>query len=449
MALLRFSPDPVVRRVRVRSVALLALCLAWGTVSAGSGQESFEDLLANLKSPTARTRQAAVAELGKSRRREAVAPISALVRDPEVAVRLEVVTALRSLRDLSGIPTLVTSLQDGDPGIREEAIGTIVEIYSERDRGGPIDRFLETFSDEYDRSSVPPYTAVEPSVFRGLAGTLKDEKRGIRAESAHAIGILGGGSAIQDLVSALQDPEPEVRAAAATALGKVGTAEEGKALIPLLADDSATVRNRVLQAVGVLRVRDAGPALREMFEQNRRRELGTRVLGSLSRIGDPAQGDLFRELLYSNDPEQRRLAVEGLGRVADTSMLPSFKKDYQREKNGRVRLAYNFAIVLLGDRAFVDAIALGLGSSGATAKQARDYVLELGPSIAPDLYAYLNDRDAGVRGGTCDILAQLGDVNAIPRLTPLLADPNSKVADRANRAIEKLRRAGGAAAPAP
>jgi len=159
MAQLRFSPDPVVRGLSSRSVAALALCLAWGTVPAGSAQESFEDLLANLKSPTARTRQAAVAELGKSRRREAVAPISALVRDPEVKVRLAVVTALRSLRDLSGIPTLVTSLQDGDPGIREEAIGTIVEIYSERDRGGPIDRFLETFSDEYDRSSVPPYTA--------------------------------------------------------------------------------------------------------------------------------------------------------------------------------------------------------------------------------------------------------------------------------------------------
>jgi hypothetical protein len=41
-----------------------------------------------------------------------------------------------------------------------------------------------------------------------------------------------------------------------------------------------------------------------------------------------------------------------------------------------------------------------------------------------------------------DILAQLGDVGAIPRLTPLLADPKPSVADRANRAIEKLRRAG-------
>jgi HEAT repeat protein len=359
------------------------------------------------------------------------------------------VKALRSLRDLSAVPALVTSLQDGDPEIREEALGTIVEIYAERDRTGPIDRFLETFSDEYDRASVPPYTAVDPGVFRGLAGTLRDEKEGIRVESAYAIGILGGGSAIPALVTALQDPESDVRAAAATALGKVAAAEEGKALVPLLADDSATVRNRALQAIGVLRVRDAGPALRELFEQNKRRELGLRVLAALSRIGDPAQGDLFRELLSSNDPEQRRLAVEGLGRIADASMLPSFKKDYQRERNGDVKLAYNFAIVALGDRAFLDAIVLALGSSGGMARRARDYILELGPPLAPELYPYLNDRDPEVRGALCDVVAQLGHADAVASLTPLLSDPSSGVADRANRAIEKLRRASGGAAPRP
>jgi HEAT repeat protein len=449
MAMLRFSLHSVARRLRPGPVAALALSIACTAVAAGGAEESFEDLVANLKSPTARTRQAAAQQLGKSRRREAVAPLSALVRDPEVRVRLEVVKALGALRDLSAVPSLVTSLQDGDAGIREEAIGTIVEIYAERDRGGPIDRFLETFSDEYDRQSVAPYTAVDAGVFRGLAATLRDERKGIRAGSAYAIGILGGGSAIPDLVVALQDPESDVRAAAATAIGKVGRVEEGRALVPLLADESSTVRNRALQAVGVLRVREAGPALREMFEQNRRRELGSRVLASLSRIGDPAQADLFRELLSSNDPEQRRLAVEGLGRIADASMMPSFKKDYQREKNGDVRLAFNFAIVSLGDRAFLDAIVLALGSTGGAARRARDYVLELGPGIAPDLYPYLNDREPEVRGALCDVLAQLGVAEAGPRITPLLADPNSKVADRANRAIEKLRRAGGAAAPAP
>jgi HEAT repeat protein len=446
MATLRLLLRPL---ARCGLPAALAILLAWGLAPAAKADQPFEDLVANLKSPTARTRQAAAQELGKSRRREAVAPLSALVRDPEPRVRLEVVKALRNLRDLSAVPALVTSLQDGDPTIREEAVGTLVEIYAERERGGPIDRFLEAFSDEYDRASVPPYTAVDPAVFRGLSTTLRDEKKGIRAESAYAIGILGGGSAVRDLVTATQDPEADVRAAAATAIGKVGTAEEGRSLIPLLADESATVRNRALQAIGILRVREAGPALREMFEQNRRRELGMRVLASLSRIGDPGQADLFRELLSSNDTEQRRLAVEGLGRIADPSMLPAFKKDYQREKDGAVRLAYNFAIVYLGDHAFLDAIVLALGSSGSAARRARDYILELGLPIVPELYPYLNDQSAEVRGALCDVLAQLGDVGATARLMPLLADPNSKVADRANRAIEKLRRAGGGAVPRP
>jgi HEAT repeat protein len=435
----------------LRRGALLALALgvAWGTGPAWAGQASFEDLVANLKSPTAKTRQWAARDLGKSRRREAVAPLSPLVRDPDEKVRLEVVKALRSLRDLSAVPALVTSLQDGNPLIREEAIGTLVEIYSDRERSGPIDSFLEAFSNEYERASVPPYVAVDASVFGGLAGTLRDEKAGIRAESAYAIGILGGGSVVRELLGALQDPEADVRAAATTAVGKVGGAEDGKALIPLLADRSSTVRDRALVAIGVVRVRDAGPALRELFEQHKRRELGLRVLSALSRIGDPAQGDLFRTLLMSNDPEQRRLAVEGLGRTADASMLPAFKKDYQREKNGAVRLAYNFSIVLLGDRAFLDAIVLALGSASLTANQARGYILELGPPLVPDLLPYLNDRDAEVRGTLCEILAQIGDASVIPRLTPLLVDPSSKVADRANRAIEKLRRAGGGEAARP
>ena len=143
-----------------------------------------------------------------------------------------------------------------------------------------------------------------------------------------------------DVTSWIASGSPE----AATPLGKCATAAEGRELIPLLADGNTTVRNRALQSIGVLRVHEAGPALREMFMQNRRRELGTRVLKSLARTGDPAQGDLYRELLFSNDPDQRRLAVEGLARIADKTMLPAFKTDCQREKNADVRIAYAFAI---------------------------------------------------------------------------------------------------------
>jgi HEAT repeat protein len=426
--------------VRGALTGVLALALVVGPLAVAALPQSFEDDIANLKSPTPKTRQRAARALGQSRRSAAVAPLSALVRDPEPDVRLEVVLALRELRDLSAVPALVTSLQDGDPKIREHAIGALVEIYSERERSGAVARFLETFSDEFDRPSVPPYTTVDPAVFQGLAGTLRDEESRLRAESAQAIGILGGGPVTADLVAALQDPEANVRGAAATALAKVGTAEDGKALIPLLADESSQARNRAIEAIGILGVTDAGPALRELYEQHKRRSLGTRALSAMTLTGDPNQADLYRELLGSTDPERRRMGVEGLARISDPAVLPGFKKDFQREGNPDVQLAYNFAIARLGDRAFLDSIILNLSASGSRGQRARGYLIELGPSITVDLYPYLGDQDAGVRAALADVLAELGDADAVEWLTPLLNDPNSTVADAANRAIQRLRR---------
>jgi HEAT repeat protein len=429
-----------VRMSTNRLASVLATLAFFFAVPVFAAKPTFSDLLANLKSPSAKTRQEAAEALGKSRRREAIAPLSELVRDPEVKVRMEIVRALRELRDLSAVPALVTALGDGEVKIREEAIGTLVEIYAERERTGAVNGFLNLFSDEYDRSSVPPYASVDPTVYRALAVALRDEDKGIREEAALALGILNGRSAVADLQATLADPEAAVRGAAATALGKIGTPEEGKALIPLLADPNTEVRNRVLQALGVMRVREAGPALREMYEQNRKRDQGVRVLECLSRIGDPAQADLFRELVQDPNAETKRLAIEGLGRVADSSMMDAFKKDYQRERSEELKLAYSFALTLLGDRAFLDSIVLALPSR-TLGRRCRGYILEMGRSISNELYPYLNDPEADIRAALSDLLAQIGDPAAITHLQPLINDPNRQVADRANRAVERLKAA--------
>lgn len=418
------------------------LLIAPAAYASAAGRLSFEDHVANLKSPNAKTRQESALALGKSRRREAIAPLAALVHDPEARVRLEVVRALNALRDLSAVPALVTSLGDGDPKIREEAIGSLVELFSERERTTPVTRFLDVFSDEYDRASVPPYVAVDKSVLQALAEALRDPEGDIREQAALAIGILNGRGVVKELVGALQDPDADVRGAAATALGKVGTREDGRGLVPLLADESSGARNRAMKAIGVLRVKEAGPALRELFEANRRRELGVKALDSLSRIADPAQLELFRELVQDADTERRRIAVEGLGRVADASLLPALKKDFQRERNDEMRLAYAFAITLLGDRAFLDTIVLGLPSR-LHGSRCRRYLMEMGKSFLADLYPYLSDPDEDVRAELCDILASLGDAQSIPMLRPLISDPSRKVADRANRAVERLKRGAG------
>jgi HEAT repeat protein len=420
-------------------VALLLPALIVMAASLRAAQPTFEDLVANLKSPNDKTRQEAAAALGKSRRREAVTPLATLVRDPEPKVRLEMVRALRELRDLGGVSALVTTLGDGDPEIRREAISGLVEIYAERERSGPVGRFLRLFSDEYERASVPAHLSVDPAVIEGLSRRLRDEDKGAREAAALALGILDGRAAVKDLVGALQDPDADVRGAVVIAIGKVGTAAEGRALIPLLSDESAEVRNRVLHALGVLRVREAGPALRELYEQNRRRELGVKVLATLSKVGDPAQAPLFVELMQDPDPEKKRWAVEGLGRISDGSRLAGFKKDYQRERNEEVKLAYSFAIARMGDRAFVDSLVLALPSR-TLGSRSRGYLVEMGPEVLPELYPYLSDPDAQVRGALCDVIGELEDPAAIPRLTPLLNDPSREVVDRANRAVERLRR---------
>jgi HEAT repeat protein len=418
--------------------ASAALLLFTATSAGAASRASFEDLVANLKSPNLATRQDAASALGKSRRREAVAPLAALVRDPEPKVRLEVVKALGELRDQDGVPALVTSVADGDPRIREEAIGALVQVLADSERTGPVGRFLELFSDQQDRAPSAAYAHVDPAVPRALATALKDEESEVREAAALSLGILDGKSEVKALTASLQDPVAAVRGKAATAIGQVGSVEDGRALIPLLSDENAGVRNRVLQALGVLRVREAGPALRQLYEQNRKKDLGLRTLSCLSRIGDPAQADLFRELLQDPDVERRRLAVEGLGRVGDTSILPSFKKDYQREHNDELRLAYSFSMTVLGDKAFLDSVVLCLPSK-TLGNRCRNYVLEMGRDVLPELYPYLNDPDAEVRAQLCDILTELGDPDAIAHLTPLIADPSAKVADHANRAVERLR----------
>jgi HEAT repeat protein len=425
----------------VRPVAVLALLLAsaWPLQAA---RVSFEEQLANLKSPNAKTREQAAGELGKSRRREAVAPLAALVRDPEVKVRLAVVRALRELRDLDGVPALVTSLGDGEPKIREEAVSSLVEIYTDRERSGPVGRFLGLFSDEEPRATVS--VPVDPSVIDGLAGLLQDEERDLRLEAAQAIGILGGRGAVDRLLQALSDPDASVRAAVVGALEKVGTAEEGKRLIPLLADEPE-VRDRAIRAIGTLRVKEAGPALRELWESSRKREDAERILTAISRIGDPEQAPFLRSLVQDPNQTFRRLAIEGLARVAAEDQITAFKKDFQREHSEELRLAYAFAIVRLGDPAFLDTLVLSL-PSGTLGKRSAEYLVELGPGILPQLYPYLADPDAEIRARLADVMAALGDPAAIPYLEPLLQDPSTRVSDAVNRAVELLRhRASGAA----
>jgi len=420
------------------TLTLFGCALAVLLLAPPAESQSFDENVANLKSPNAKTREQAASALGKSRRREAVAPLAAVVRDPDLKVRRTAVQSLRKLRDVSAVPALLTSMQDGDNRIREEALEAVVEVYADNLDRQPLPRFIEPFTAGYGRSGLSPFSNVEPTVYDGLARSLGDEEPSIREDAARAIGILHGGVVVDQLLIALSDPISRVRGAAATSLARVGSTADGTGLIPLLQDEYSDVRQRALQAIGVLRVRDATPALRALYETNRKSGFGVRILDSMSHLREPKLADLFRELLQDGDVNRRRLSIDGLARVSSESLIDPLKRDFQREQNNEVRLALAFALTKLGDRAFIDTLVLRLGS-GALQRRAQNYIYELGTEYLGDLYPYLDDIDPKVRIDLADLIGAMGEPSAIEHLMPLIGDDNKDVADHANRAVEQLR----------
>jgi len=400
---------------------------------------SCEDLRANLKNPNARVRETAAAALGKTRCQDSVTPLAALARDADAKVRLAAVKALRELRDPAAVPTLTSSLGDEVAAVRVEAVKALVEVYAERDRPRAVGRLLGAFSDTIDTYRIQSHVRVDPGVAPALGRLLQDQAAAVRKEAAIALGVLRGQPALAQLVAALQDPDAGVRAEAVTAIEKIGERSEGKVLVPLLTDESGEVRTRTLHAVATLAVREAGPALREAWDGNRRREWEQRILEPMARVRDPALRDVFLALVQDSDPLRRRYGLEGLARVSDASLLPALKKDYQREGNEDLRLAYCFALALLGDRVFVDSLVLALPHRPA-GPRCHDYLVELGPSFLPELTPYLQDPSADVRAALVDVIADMDAQEALPAIEALLNDANGNVVDHATLAVARLKR---------
>jgi HEAT repeat protein len=430
----------LVSRGGVMGVSLLVLGLAAldarAAASALPPQEAAAD---ELKSQSPSVRRKAASDLGKSKAPDALPRLAAMVRDPDIDVRVTVLRAIASLRDLAGVPSMVVFMADAQARVRSEAIDGVVEIYTHRDRPG-MSRFLSIFSDGRDKPEPLLVSSVDFEVYRSLAALLKDSDMGVRESAAEALGILGGTEVAADLARATGDSVPAVRAAAVTAIVKVGTSADGEALVPLLRDQSGTVRRRAIAGLGRIKVVDAAPDLRRYFEANSETEDGILALNSLAQIALPQDRPLFQRLVLQSDPRKRRPGIEALARLNDKGNEARFKRDFQREKNEELRAAYAFAIFVFGDRPFIDTIVLGLGETKDRARQSRGYVEELGSRALPEVLDYLREPDPKIRAGLCDALSTAGVTGAASAIEPLARERDPLVSASAQRALAILKR---------
>ena len=192
-----------------------------------------------------------------------------------------------------------------------------------------------------------------------------------------------------------------------------------------------------MRSLGLLGERRAIQALTDQLKFYGKGEGAWSALDALAHIADPSSVPVFKIPLTDKDPFLRRAAAEGLGRARDSSELSALQMGAGNDPSEMVRAAMAFALQKLG-RNYIPRLVESLDSE-KMAPQIADYLLELGPSVAPALVSHLQDPSPAIRANVATVLGALGDAATVTALQPLTGDKDRSVAQAATRAIDRLK----------
>jgi HEAT repeat protein len=400
---------------RTTTLFLLSCLLSCGSSAAQPAR--FEDVVRNLRNPDPRARLTAVRLLREARHPEAVTPLAALVTDPIDEIQLEAIAAELSFFLVDEVPA-------------RKRVALLVEV---RTGGGAAAAFDLGPLARWPRPAPP-------ELIRGLFQAIDDEHPKVRLEAAYALGSVAP-APLDDqwsphIVKALDHYDPAIRAAAARVAGRLQVKAAWEVLIKAVNDSSPPVRFAAMRALGAIREERAVVALTEQFTFYGRGEGAWSALEALGRIGHASSVPLFKARLADRDQFLRRAAAEGLGRSGDTSEIPALEIGAGNDGSAMARAAMAFALQKLG-RNYVPRLVEFMRSP-KLAPQIGEYLIELGPPIAPLLVSHLQDPNSAIRGNVALVLGAIGGAAALPALEPLTRDPDRDVARAASGAIERI-----------
>jgi HEAT repeat protein len=404
----------MIRRVKACVWAAALLCAPSILLAQ---QARFDDVIRNLRNPDPKVRLAAVQLLHESRYPEAIDPIAPLVNDPIDQIQLEAIGAELSFFLVDDVPS-------------KKRLGFVVEVRNPA-------RAQPAF--ELGPLAVEPRVA-STDLLDALLKAVDDDNPKVRTEALYTFGTIAqprltDGQATL-LIKAQDHYDPLIRAAAARIAGRLQLTNAADMLIKGINDSQAPVRFAAIRALGALRERRATAALTEQFNFYGKGEGAWSALDALAHIADPSSVPLFKTRLTDKDPFLRRAAAEGLARTQDSSELSNLEIGAGNDPSEMVRAAMAFALQKLG-RNYIPRLVESLDSD-KMAPQIADYLLELGPSIAPTLVSHLQDPSPAIRGNVATVLGVLGDATTAGALQPLTGDKDRAVAQAAMRAIDRI-----------
>ncbi len=423
---------------RLPRPAAVSVCLLSLLAVGASGQSSVEELTIQLASSDPRVRRDAVVALGENGSETAVATLATVAADPERAVRRAAISSLVALRRPDASPVLLGFLEDEERDHRREVITGLVAIHGREAPQGFSARATNWLMRRDAEFVLDPLRPVDPAAVASIGRRLEtDDDDEVRRRAAVGLGALGSAASVPVLGrAAAADPDDDVARESVRSLGELGGEEAGALLVGFLGDER--LRRSALDALGETPYPPAAERLIEIYDADPEGGDGLRALAALARSGTSLARGTFYHELRSRDARRRAAAVAAIGRLDDGTLVDGLIRDFLREEDRTVQLAYCFALVRLGEAPFVDRLVLSLADSGS-AEAAGDYLIELGPPVIEELVAYLDDPDRGVRVALVDLLERLGDPAATPALEEFAASADDAAAARARLAVRRLR----------
>lgn len=400
-------------------------------------------------------RVAAIRDIGRSRRAQAVDILIQALKDRDGQVPIAAAEELGRLGDPRAVAPLVAALHDREEYIREaaaealgnlgtSAVGTLIEALRDPDttvRG----------------AAIRALGHVGPPALPALADTLREPSRFIREAAAEALGHIRDERTVPVLIHALSDWDDNVRDKAARALVHVGKVAVPGLLQALNELEAGAVRQRALWALerlgaepltetylrplGLGKWKDVSKinadtlqALTKALEHDDRKERFTAVQ-TLANIGDDRAVSGLTIALEDSDRAIRQAAMHALVKIGPGALQSLI--DLLQQGNLHLRRQAASMLGYIGDARALPFLleALTDPDPGLRASAAEALGAFKDPATVEPLLALLRDADAQVRFGAVGALWQIEDGRAIQPLLQVLGDPDHATRTRAAQAL--------------
>jgi HEAT repeat protein len=371
-------------------------------------------------------------------------------RPPEV--RAEAVKQLTEIGTAASLDPLMLATQDDDPQIQILATDGMVNFYSpgyvKTGLAGSLRKVGTSIKGKFTDTNdlvIDGYVTVRPEVIAAIAKMVKGGVNAdVRANAAHAEGILRGKAAVPELVDAVHTKDTDVIYEALVALQKIRDESAGPSIAFRLHDLDFKVQVAAIQTTGVLLNKGAVPDLIDVLNHSKDVRVKREALTAIAMLPLPASRSIYDLNLHDKDDRIRAAAAEGYARLRDPQDVPMLEKAWQEETKTAPRLSIAFALAMHG-KTEISAFSplqflINNLNSASYNGVAYPFLVELArdPSVRAALYVPLASATKDEKIGLARVLARSGDSGSVAPLDKLSKDPDPAVAQEGLKALRTL-----------